>query len=65
MEITETELVKSGMFSCDYVVFHLTTFVQGNDEEFKVMRRDEEFYSLRKVLSNLFPYTLIPPLPKE
>ena len=65
MEITEAELVKSGMFSSDYVVFHVTTYVQGNDEEFKVLRRDEDFYSLRKVLLNLFPYTLIPPLPKE
>lgn len=65
MEVTEAEVVKSGMFSSDYVVFHLTTYIQGNDEEFKVQRRDEDFYSLRKVLLNLFPYTLIPPLPKE
>lgn len=27
-------------------------------------RKDDDFYSLRKVLHNLFPYTMIPPLPK-
>ena len=61
--LVESDIVKGGMFASDQAVFKITTTLQETGEEFIVTRKDDDFYSLRKILLNLFPYTLIPPLP--
>lgn len=50
MEVLKSEVVKSGLFSSDYVVFHVQTVIQDNPHSFTVQRKDSDFYTLRQVL---------------
>lgn len=50
MQVLQSELIKSGMFSSDYVVFHVQTEIDGQPDKYMVERKDSDFYALRQVL---------------
>ena len=43
----------------------METDLQGTDLKYVVQRKDNDFYTLRNVLLSLFPYMMVPPLPKQ
>ena len=48
-----------GLFSSSYLLYKINTEPEG----WKIYRKDQDFYFLRKLLRNLYPYIVIPPLP--
>ena len=59
IKVTGSEIRKGGFFSSDYVLFKISSDPLG----WKVHRKDEHFYTLRRILRAQFPHILIPPLP--
>lgn len=50
---------QGGIFSASYLLFTITCEPVG----FKIVRKDQDFYFLRKILLKDFPYMIVPPLP--
>jgi len=50
---------KGGLFSANYLHYKVYTEPVG----WVTLRKDEEFYKLRKHLRKHYPYVVIPPLP--
>ena len=56
---SEGALKAGGLFSASYLHYKVFTEPMG----WTVLRKDADFYILRKYLSKHFPYVVIPPLP--
>jgi hypothetical protein len=54
---------KGGVFKSDTIMFQVETEIPGQTFKYLVQRKDSDFYGLRRVLLEQFPYTLIPALP--
>jgi hypothetical protein len=50
---------QGGIFSASYLLFKVTVDPVG----WKIMRKDQDFYFLRRMLLKEFPYIIIPCLP--
>ena len=59
LKVTDFEIKKGGFFSSDYVLYTIET----DPTNWKVGRKDADFYTLRRLLKSAFPHVLIPPLP--
>jgi len=57
------EVKKGGFFTGDYSHFTVETEIPENKEKIKVLRKDADFYTLRKMLKIVHPFMLVPPLP--
>ena len=64
IEVKGFHVVNPGWLSSDYALFHVETVESDSGKRVKVNRRDNDFYSLRKVLRMQFPCLVVPPLPK-
>lgn len=56
---------KKMLISKTVVVWQIETDVQGSDNKMYVLRKDSDFYFLRKCLVELYPYIMVPALPKR
>lgn len=63
IKVPSHEVKKGGFFSSDFALFSVETEITGEKEKIKVTRKDNDFYSLRRLLRMHHPYILIPPLP--
>lgn len=59
IKITDHLIKKGGFFSSDYVLFTVLTA----PTRWKVERKDNDFYTLRRLIRKEFPHLLVPPLP--
>ena len=59
IKITDHVIKKGGFFSSDYVLYT----VQTAPTRWKVERKDNDFYTLRRLIRKEFPHLLVPPLP--
>ena len=61
IKVTDHVVKKGGFFSSDYVLFTVETA----STRWKVARKDNDFYTLRRLLRKEFPHMLVPPLPMK
>ena len=54
---------KGGFFTGDYSHFTVETEIPEEKEKLKVLRKDADFYILRRLLKVVHPFMLVPPLP--
>jgi hypothetical protein len=59
LKVLDSEVRKGGFFSSDYVLYTITT----QPLNWRIGRKDADFYTLRRILKAQFPHVLIPPLP--
>lgn len=59
VRVIEGSLKSGGIFSASYLLFTVVVEPVG----WKIQRKDQDFYFLRKILLKEFPYMIIPPLP--
>lgn len=50
---------EGGIFGSNTLYYRVVTEPMG----YEVMRKDSEFYSLRRMLVKAFPHVIVPPLP--
>ena len=63
IKVPLVEVKKGGFFTGDFSHFTVETEVPGDKEKIKVLRKDPDFYTLRRLLKAVHPYMLVPPLP--
>ena len=61
MRVLEGSIKSGGIFSASYLLFT----IQVDPIGWKIQRKDQDFYFLRKMLLKEFPYIIIPPLPTK
>ena len=59
IRVIDGSLKSGGIFSASYLIFSIVVDPVG----WKIQRKDQDFYFLRKMLLKEFPYMIIPPLP--
>jgi len=59
VRVTDGALKQGGIFSASYLLFKVTVDPVG----WKIMRKDQDFFFLRRMLLKEFPYLIIPCLP--
>ena len=59
IRVTEGSVKHGGLFAANYVLYKITTEPLG----WGILRKDMDFYQLRKILLKQHPYMIIPPLP--
>lgn len=59
VRVIDGSLKSGGIFSASYLLFTVVVEPIG----WKIQRKDQDFYFLRKILLKEFPYMIIPPLP--
>jgi len=59
VRVNEGSLKAGGIFSSSYLMYTIVVDPIG----WKIQRKDQDFYFLRKMLLKEFPYIIIPPLP--
>jgi hypothetical protein len=57
--VLDGKLISGGIFSANYLLYTVTVEPVG----WKIQRKDQDFYFLRKILLKEYPYMIIPPLP--
>lgn len=63
IKVPVVEVKKGGFFTGDYSHFTVETEIPGDKEKVKVLRKDADFYTLRRLLKANHPFMLVPPLP--
>jgi hypothetical protein len=63
IKVPLVEVKKGGFFTGDFSHFTVETEVPGDKEKIRVLRKDPDFYTLRRLLKAVHPYMLVPPLP--
>lgn len=61
IRVIEGALKSGGFFSASYLQYNIVTDPLG----WSVLRKDADFYFLRKYLLKMYPYLIIPPLPPK
>ena len=61
VRVLEGSLKSGGIFSASYLLFTVVVDPLG----WKIQRKDQDFYFLRKMLLKEFPYMIVPPLPAK
>ena len=66
IKVPRYEIKKGGFFSSDYAMYMVESEIVtvGNKNRIRVLRKDSDFYELRRYLRLQYPYLLVPPLPK-
>lgn len=59
LRVSEGKLVSGGLFAASYLLFRIKT----EPVAYNIFRKDQDFYFLRKMLTKMFPYMIVPPLP--
>lgn len=59
IKVNDHVIKKGGFFSSDYVLYTVDT----TPTKWSVARKDNDFYTLRRLLRKEFPHKLVPPLP--
>ena len=59
IRVNEGSLKAGGIFSSSYLLYT----IQVDPIGWKIQRKDQDFYFLRKMLLKEFPYIIVPPLP--
>lgn len=59
IRVSEGGLKSGGLFSSSYLLYKVQTEPLG----WSILRKDLDFYFLRKILVKLYPYVFVPPLP--
>lgn len=67
VEVVDPEVVKTGLFKSTDVLFTVQVSIEGlgsgGGRQTRIQRKDVDFYALRRVLVQMYPYILVPPLP--
>lgn len=63
IKVPLVEVKKGGFFTGDFSHFTVETEVPGDKDKIKVLRKDPDFYTLRRLLKAVHPFMLVPPLP--
>jgi hypothetical protein len=63
IKIPNFEVRKGGFFTGDFSLYTIETEVPNEKEKIKVLRKDPDFYTLRRLLKAIHPFMLVPPLP--
>ena len=61
VRVLDGSIRSGGIFSASYLLFT----IQVDPIGWKIQRKDQDFYFLRKMLIKEFPYMIIPPLPAK
>ena len=61
IRVTEGKLMSGGLFAASYLLFRVRTEPVG----YSIFRKDQDFYFLRKMITKMFPYMIVPPLPMK
>ena len=61
IRVTEGALKSGGMFSASFLVYKVTVSPLG----WTILRKEADFYFLRKHICKMFPYKIVPPLPPK
>ena len=51
--------MSGGLFATSYLLFRIKT----DPVNYSIYRKDQDFYFLRKMITKMYPYMIVPPLP--